>query len=77
VRFGPVAANIALVSHAGCLRYIIRSWTLFGIPLPLWLGPRSTATESSTDGKFYFDVTIGHPLTGLIVQYRGVLAARG
>jgi Domain of unknown function (DUF4166)/Saccharopine dehydrogenase NADP binding domain len=76
-RFGPVAANIALISNAGCLQYIIRSWTLFGIPLPLWLGPRSTATESAPHGKFHFDVAISHPLTGLIVRYQGVLAARG
>jgi Domain of unknown function (DUF4166) len=74
-RFGPVAVDMALVAQAAGLRYVIRHWTFFGIPLPLWLGPRSTASESVEDGKFRFDVAISHPITGLIVRYRGVLAA--
>jgi hypothetical protein len=71
--FGPITVDIALLLDKGCLRYIVRGWTLFGIRLPRWLAPRSTALESGAEGKFSFDVTIGHPLTGVIVQYRGLL----
>ena len=74
-RFGPVAVDMALVVQNGCLRYVVRRWSLFGIPLPLWLGPRSIASESVEDGKFRFDVEVSHPFTGLIVRYRGTLAA--
>lgn len=57
----------------GRLSLVPRRWSAFGIPLPLWLGPRSVAHEAVEDGKFRFHVEIGHPLTGLIVRYRGWL----
>jgi hypothetical protein len=72
-RFGAVAVDMALLVEPGGLRYIVRRWSLFGMPLPLWLGPRSTAVESANGQEFCFDVEIAHPLTGLIVRYRGWL----
>jgi hypothetical protein len=74
-RFGPVSVDMALVVDGQTLHYIIRGWALFGISMPLFLGPRSTAVESAKDGQFGFDVTVSHPLTGLIVRYRGLLTA--
>jgi len=74
-RFGPVSVDMALVVDGPALRYIIRSWALFGISMPLFLAPRSTAVESAKDGKACFDVTISHPMTGFIVRYRGSLTA--
>jgi hypothetical protein len=76
-RFGPVSVDMALVVDGQTLHYIVRRWALFGISLPLFLGPRSTAVESVMEGKFCFDVTLSHPLIGLIVRYRGVLTAVG
>ncbi len=73
-RFGPVAVYMALVVEGECLRYVILSWTFFGIPLPLALGPRSAALESVQQGKFRFDVELRHPFTGLIVRYQGTLS---
>ena len=75
-RFGPVCVHMALVVEGTTLQYVIRRWTLFGIPLPLWLGPQSRASESVEDGRFRFDVEIRHPLTGLIVKYQGLLSPR-
>jgi hypothetical protein len=74
-RFGPVSVDMALVVDGPTLRYVIRRWALFGISMPLFLAPRSTAVESAKEGKFCFDVTISHPVTGLIVRYRGSLTA--
>jgi hypothetical protein len=71
--FGPITVDIALLVDGGFLAYIVRGWTLFGMRLPLWLGPRSAALEMAAEDRFCFDVTIGHPLTGVIVQYRGQL----
>jgi hypothetical protein len=68
---------MALVVDGQTLQYIVRRWALFGISMPLFLGPRSKAAESAKDGKFCFDVTISHPLTGLIVRYRGLLRLLG
>jgi Domain of unknown function (DUF4166)/Saccharopine dehydrogenase NADP binding domain len=72
-RFGAVAVDMALVVEPGRLVYVVRRWSLFGVPLPIWLGPRSVAVETADEQKFCFDVRIAHPLTGLIVRYRGWL----
>jgi Domain of unknown function (DUF4166)/Saccharopine dehydrogenase NADP binding domain len=75
-RFGPINFGMALVCEAGRMRLVIRRWTLFGIPVPLALAPRSDAYEFVEAGRFRFHVEIGHPLTGLIVRYRGWLVSR-
>ena len=71
--FGPLVFAMALVVEGGRLLLVLRRWSLFGVPLPLWLAPRSHAWESSEDGRFRFHVEISHPLTGLIVKYTGWL----
>ena len=75
-RFGPLNAGMALLIDDGKLRLVVRRWSLFGIPLPLWLAPRGDSYEYAEDGRFHFHVEIGHPLTGLIVSYRGWLVAK-
>ncbi len=72
-RFGPLCAGMALVLDGGKLRLIVRRWSVFGIPLPLWLAPRGDSYEFAENGRFHFHVEIAHPLTGLIVGYRGWL----
>jgi hypothetical protein len=74
-KFGPVSVDMALVETDSGIRYVLRRWRAFGIALPLWLGPRSCATESAQGSSFAFDVAIEHPCTGLIVRYRGLLHA--
>lgn len=73
-RFGPLAIAMAPVVRDDRMSLIIRRFSLFGVPLPLWLGPTTAAHEAVVDGRFRFDVQIGHPLTGMIVRYRGWLA---
>ena len=72
-RFGRLTFAMALVPEEGRLRLVLRRWSAFGVPLPMWLGPRSNSHESAEDGRFHFHVEISHPLTGLIVRYRGWL----
>jgi hypothetical protein len=72
-RFGALEFAMALVLEGRRLNLITRRWSAFGIPLPLWLAPRSHAYESEEDGVFNFFVEIRHPLVGLIVRYRGWL----
>jgi Domain of unknown function (DUF4166)/Saccharopine dehydrogenase NADP binding domain len=74
-RFGPLKFSMALVPATDRLHLVLRRWSLCGVPLPLWAGPRSTAFETGEGGRFHFHVEIGHPLTGLIVRYRGWLVA--
>ncbi|GLQ57140.1 SDR family oxidoreductase [Devosia nitrariae] len=75
-RFGPAEFGLALVVDAGRLRFIIRRWRLFGVPLPLILAPRCNAFEAEHDGKFHFHVELSHPWVGLIVRYAGWLEPR-
>jgi hypothetical protein len=72
-RFGPLAFAMALVAKHGRLSLVLRRWSAFGIPLPMWLCPRSNSWEKTEAGRFRFHVEIGHPLTGLIVRYKGWL----
>jgi hypothetical protein len=62
-----------LVVEGDRLRLVLRRWTLFGVPLPSWLAPHSNSYETEEGGRFRFHVEISHPLTGLIVRYRGWL----
>jgi hypothetical protein len=72
-RFGPLVVGMALLVDKDRLRLVPRRWSLFGVPLPMALGPRANAYESVSDGRSCFHVEISHPLTGLIVRYSGWL----
>ena len=75
-RFGPFAFGLALVLDDDKLRLVTRGWSLFGLRLPAAWAPRGNAYESAPAGRFHFDVEVRHPLTGLIVAYRGWLVPR-
>ncbi len=72
-RFGPFAFGIALVPDGTTLRYVVRRWSLFGIPLPNAWAPGGATREFDDGGRFGFDVEIRHGLMGLIVRYKGWL----
>jgi hypothetical protein len=72
-KIGPCEFAQALVVDGEKLRFVMRRWSLFGVPLPLWLGPRSDSFECEDQGRFRFHVDISHPLLGSIVRYRGWL----
>ncbi|PZT92059.1 MAG: saccharopine dehydrogenase [Citromicrobium sp.] len=72
-RFGPARFQFDLPGDEAGLAMVMRRWSLFGIPLPLALAPRSLAREWEEDGAFHFDVPITLPLVGRVVHYRGVL----
>lgn len=74
-RFGPFSVALALVRDAGSLRVIVRHWRFLRLPLPRWLAPGGDIFEFAENGRFCFHVEIAHPLTGLIVRYRGWLVA--
>ncbi len=72
-KFGPLRFSMALVTSESKIQLVLRRWSAFGIPLPLWLCPRTESFETVEDGRFHFNVRIWHPITGLIVHYRGSL----
>jgi hypothetical protein len=72
-RFGPLSFGIALVWRDERLKYIVRQWKAFGIPMPPFLAPGGDSYETVIDGRFHFSVEIRHILTGPIVRYSGWL----
>lgn len=74
-RFGALRFRFALPATATGLSMIVCGWSAFHVPLPLWMAPRSPATESDEDAIFHFDVPISLPVVGPIVHYRGWLRA--
>lgn len=73
-RFGPAAFSMTLIRDGERLGLRLLGWRLFGLPMPRWTAPVSTAWEGVEDGRFRFFVEISHPLLGLIVRYQGWLA---
>ena len=73
-RFGLLTFGLAVVVKNNELHLVVRRWDILGLPLPLFLAPRSDAHESEDAGKFHFHVELSLPLIGLIVRYQGWLA---
>ncbi len=76
-RFGPFRFQFDLPVDDTGLSMQMRGWSVFGIPLPMILSPRTTAREWEKDERFHFDVSIALPLIGPVVRYRGWLAIAG
>jgi hypothetical protein len=72
-RFGPLTFGLAVVLEDKKLHLVARRWDILGLPLPLFLAPRSYAYEAEKAGKFHFHVEISLPLVGFIVRYQGWL----
>jgi Domain of unknown function (DUF4166)/Saccharopine dehydrogenase NADP binding domain len=75
-RFGPFSVALALVVEDETLSFVSRGWRFLGVPLPAVLRPRGHSYEREENGRFAFQAEIAHPLTGLIVRYRGTLNPR-
>ena len=72
-RFGPFTFGLALLVEEDGIHFTVRRWSCLGFVLPLRWAPVSRACESEADGRFHFDIDLGHPLCGRIVRYRGWL----
>lgn len=72
-RFGPLRFHFELPVTEGRLNMVLRRWTAFGIPMPLFLAPKIRAYECADGEDFLFDVAIDLPFIGPVVHYRGTL----
>ncbi len=76
-RFGPFTFDLGLKVKDGALHFPVTGARCLGLPLPRWSWPRSVTREYADGGQFRFDVALHAPVGGLIVRYRGWLAAGG
>lgn len=72
-RFGPFVFSMALLRDSNRLAFVVRRWSIFGIPLPGFLAPTGDSCEFEKKGTFQFHVEIRSPIAGLIVRYAGYL----
>jgi NAD(P)-dependent dehydrogenase (short-subunit alcohol dehydrogenase family) len=72
-RFGLLTFGLGLIVEGDRLRLIGRNWSIFGVPLPKVLMPKTDAYEDAQDGRFNFHVRISLPVAGFIVAYEGWL----
>lgn len=72
-RFGPIRFHFDLPADDQGLEMKLVGWSVFRVPLPLFLGPRIAAREWEEEGSFRFDVAVTMPLIGKIVRYSGWL----
>jgi NAD(P)-dependent dehydrogenase (short-subunit alcohol dehydrogenase family) len=72
-RFGPMRFYFDLPSDASGLTMVMRRWSVFSVPMPMVLAPKSEAREWAEGVDFCFDVPIMLPLIGKVVHYRGRL----
>lgn len=72
-KFGPFVFGLALTIDSNRLIFVVRRWSLFGVPMPRFLAPTGESCEFEEDGTFHFDVKIKAPVVGLIVRYAGYL----
>jgi Domain of unknown function (DUF4166)/Saccharopine dehydrogenase NADP binding domain len=71
--FGPMRFHFDLPTNDQGLNMVMRRWSIFHIPMPLWLAPRSEAREWGEGEDFRFDVPIDLPIIGRVVYYQGWL----
>lgn len=77
-RFGPMRFEISLKLENGELKFPVKSGRMFGLPLPRFMLPISTAKEHlDQNGRACFFVEISLPITGHVATYSGWLEPIG
>jgi hypothetical protein len=72
-RFGPLRFVFDLPSGPHGLEMRLSRWSLFRLPMPLFLAPRIAAREWDEQGRFRFQVAVSLPLLGPVIGYAGWL----
>jgi hypothetical protein len=71
--FGKMRFMFQLTADEDGLRFTLRRVKLAGLPLPLWLAPRVSATVTGEPHGWHVDARIGVLLLGTLLSYRGSL----
>ena len=74
-QFGPLRFVLDLKPDASGFALTVKRWSIWNMPLPAILAPKTSALASSdSDGRYHFDVEIGWFAAGRLVRYQGTLA---
>lgn len=72
---GAIRLHLTVEVIDGGWYWHCQKMSFWGIPLPLWLLPKSDAYKLIEDNRYRFSVTFTLPLIGTLVSYRGLLDA--
>jgi hypothetical protein len=72
-RSGPIELALQVEVIDGGWHWRPLRSRIFGLTLPRWMLPRTAAYKQFVDGRYQFSVTIGLPLLGTVLSYRGRL----
>jgi hypothetical protein len=72
---GPVQLRLTVDVIEGGWYWRCLGVRLHGLPMPLWLFPRTTAYKRIEDGRYRFCVRFDLPLLGRVLEYSGRLEA--
>jgi hypothetical protein len=75
--FGHMRFMFDLSADENGMRFVLRRVNLLGVPLPLWLAPRVSATVTGEPHGWHVDAQIGVLLLGTLLRYRGSLRPEG
>ncbi|OED38143.1 hypothetical protein AB833_20915 [Chromatiales bacterium (ex Bugula neritina AB1)] len=70
---GALALQLHVEIIDGSWHWVQKSVSIKGIPLPMWLLPRTVAYKTVIDGNYVFSVTVTAPLLGKLLSYSGHL----
>jgi hypothetical protein len=73
---GPVQMKLTVDIVNGGWFWRCLKVSLFGLPIPLCLIPKSKAYKIIENGKYIFNVSFTYPLLGSLVSYKGILDAK-
>ncbi len=72
-RTGPVELRLGVTIINSGWHWQHQGTSVFGIPLPRWIMPRTIAFKEFSEGTYKFSVEILFPAVGLLVSYQGRL----
>jgi len=73
---GPVKMKLTVDIIDGGWFWRCLNLSLFGLPIPLFLVPKSQAYKIIENGQYIFNVSFTYPLLGSLVSYQGRLDAK-
>lgn len=74
-RLGPTTFHFALSADRERITWKVVGARVLGIPVPAAMFSNVSASESTEDGRYRFDVEARLPVVGLLVRYQGTLEA--
>jgi len=75
--FGWYRFRFAVEFDSGTVRFVLKRFSVLGLPVPRALHPRVSTRESQQGEDYCFEIEAGLPGLGLLVAYHGRLRVAG